>query len=194
MYKEQRKIEESSLHMNNQSFEIKPLATLVDKNSALVDESNGTINSVDDEKTTAQLNLMVHEEEHADDSSAIVDPVTPDLNERSSQALDSNQLNEHEDINESDCNSTDMLSEKRDDLDEAKSIGSKFAVSALGKLTSEVPHDIRDDVTEIKLLKEEVSFVKKKFLLPNFVDSCFLTFLHSILLSLHLLMLSRFLG
>ncbi|KAK9269952.1 hypothetical protein L1049_025525 [Liquidambar formosana] len=156
MYKEHCRNEESPLTMNNESSICNSSTNLENKNSTIVNETKGVV-SINDNKMSAPPTVLVHEEEHAEDSS-VVDPLTSVSDEPSSRAADSNKL-DTEDVRESVCDSSAVLSHEKDGLDGTTSMNCDFAI---GKMAEEVSEDTSHKDKVIKLLKEEIDSLKSR--------------------------------
>ncbi|XP_059641783.1 phospholipase SGR2 isoform X2 [Cornus florida] len=151
MYMEHTENENSSPNIDNQSSERDCV-------------SNPNDNFVVDNGT--EPTLLVHEDEHAEDFSVPSGhPVTSDseIDEPSVIAIDPKQSNGillDEDVLESVSESSDMISHKRNGLNESPSMKSRVTVAESKKISEEVSEC--DEDRAIKLLQKENDFLKAR--------------------------------
>lgn len=156
MYKEHARNEESSPAANNQSSLCDSLTKLEDKDFMVVNETEDRVDHFED-KITSQTDLDAENEEgDAEDSSIIVGPITSDLDELTAKAMDSKQPGGEKDVDELLCDSSDILSQKRDALSETTNMDSGIQIEGLEKMTEDMCEDEGNKNKAIKLLKKEV--------------------------------------
>nr|POF02331.1 hypothetical protein CFP56_31226 [Quercus suber] len=91
---------------------------LEDKDFTVVNETKERADHFED-KITSQTDLDAENDEgDAEDSSIIVGPITSELDELTAKATNSKQLGGEKDVDELLCDSSDILSQKRDALSE----------------------------------------------------------------------------
>ncbi|KAF3950278.1 hypothetical protein CMV_023941 [Castanea mollissima] len=141
MYKEHARNEESSPDVNNQSSLCDSLTKLEDKDFTVVNETEDRVDNFED-KITSQTDLDAENEEgDAEDSSIIVGPITSDLDELTAKAMDSKQPGGEKDVDELLCDSSDILSQKRDALSETTNMDSGIQIEGLEKMTEDMCED-----------------------------------------------------
>ena len=155
MYKEHARNEESSPDVNNQPSLCVSLKKLEDKDFTVVNETEDRVDHFED-KITSQTDLDAENEEgDTEDFSIIVGPITSDLDELNAKAVDSKQPGGEKD-DELLCDSSDILSQKRDALSETTNMDSGIQIEGLEKMTEDMCEDEGDKNKAIKLLKKEV--------------------------------------
>nr|XP_023882469.1 phospholipase SGR2 [Quercus suber]POF22783.1 phospholipase sgr2 [Quercus suber] len=162
MYKDQARNKESSPDVNNQSSLCDSLTKLEDKDFMVVNETEDRVDHFED-KITSQTDLDAENEEgDAEDSSIIVGPITSDLDELTAKAMDSKQPGGEKDVDELLCDSSDILSQKRDALSETMNMDSGIQIEGLEKMTEDMCEDEGNKNKAIKLLKKEIDSLKTK--------------------------------
>uniref|UniRef100_A0A5B7B4E9 Putative phospholipase SGR2 isoform X2 n=1 Tax=Davidia involucrata TaxID=16924 RepID=A0A5B7B4E9_DAVIN len=165
MYKEQIRNENSSPNINSQSSECNFASNPDDRDFVVKNETKGMVGPVDKDNMSAQTTLLLLEEEHAEDSCIPAGPPVisdSDSDEPSAVVVESNKPNcislSAEDVLESIVDCSDMLSHKRDDMNEPASMNSGVPVGDLKKIAEEVSESDKDKT--IRSLKEEINLLK----------------------------------
>ncbi|XP_035544760.1 phospholipase SGR2 isoform X1 [Juglans regia] len=158
MYKEHDRNEESSPDMNNQSSPSNYLTKQEDKKFTVINETQDKVGHFED-KFSARTALLVKEEGDSEDFSTIVGPVTSNLDE-CTKATDSNQQSGQKDFDELPCDSSDILSPKREC--ETTDMSSELLIDDLEKKAEEVCEDTSNEEKTIKLLRQEIDSLKTK--------------------------------
>lgn len=171
MYKEHNRNEESSPDMNNQSSPCDYLTKQEDKNLTVINETQDKVGHFED-KLTAQTALLVKDKGDSEEFSTIVGPITSNLDE-CTKATDSNQPRGQKDFDELPCDSSDILSPKREGLSETTDMSSELLIDGLEKKAVELCEEISNEEKTIKLLRQEVGIYKKANFLRVFLCAPF---------------------
>ena len=114
--------------LSHQSSLCDSLTKLEDKYFTVVNETEDGVDHFED-KISSQTDLDAENEEgDAEDSLIMVGPITSDLDELTAKAMDSKQLGGEKDVDELLCDSSDILSQKRDALSETTNMDSGIQI------------------------------------------------------------------
>lgn len=149
MYKDHPRSEESSLDTKRDTS-----TNLEDSNSNVVKEAKKIVDPVEEVMISARSTL-VHEDGLADDFSTILSPIASELVGAASDS-DFKQMRGKESCHEFVCDSTDVLSQERDHLCEAKEMKLDDPMSGVENTAVEGSEDAGNKEKEINMLKKEV--------------------------------------
>ncbi|XP_068313537.1 phospholipase SGR2-like isoform X4 [Pyrus communis] len=159
MFKEHARDREPSPDIDNQSTYNTP-SNLGDAITFVNNQTDDIMGSIDDGSMNAQPPLLIHEDGNAEDASIVVGCNTSDSNEVVALSVDANQPHGDTFVNESVCQSSDML--KWDGLDETKSINCGVPVVGPEDVVEEVCKETNNKDKVVKLLREAIDALKSK--------------------------------
>ncbi|KAF9661517.1 hypothetical protein SADUNF_Sadunf19G0077100 [Salix dunnii] len=155
MYKEHSRSEESSLDTKRDTS-----TNLEDNNSNVVKEAKKIVDPVE-EVMMSTGSISVHEDGLADDFSTITSPIASELVGAASDS-DFKQMHGKESCHEFVCDSSDVLSQERDHLCEAKEMKLDDPMSGVENRALEGSEDAGNKEKEINMLKKEIETLKAK--------------------------------
>ncbi|KAJ9167294.1 hypothetical protein P3X46_021958 [Hevea brasiliensis] len=160
MYKEHARSDQSSLDMTNQSSVGDSSTNLEGNNPSVLNGAMEKANPVHEERTNEQ-STSVCPDGHASDFPTIPNQLVDDLEELPAIALDSKQKSEKSD-DELGNDSSDMLSQERDQLVEAAGVKCDDHINGFAKMVGEDYNGTSNKDKAIKLLREEIDSLKAK--------------------------------
>lgn len=159
MYKEHARNEESSADMNKQSPTSDSLTNLGDAVSFVCNQTDGMMGSIHGGNLSAQPTLLMHEDGNAEDELNVMGLETSDFNEFNARSMDLKQPQGNKYVHESVCEASNISIQ--DGLDETTSMKCGVPVDGVEKVVEEVCEETSNKDKVVKLLREEVRYIKR---------------------------------
>ncbi|KAL5550907.1 hypothetical protein UlMin_001083 [Ulmus minor] len=165
IYKDHAKDDIYSSEMNKSSSICDSSNNRGDGDSSVTKEIDGLVGPIGEDKNSSLPTVLINEDNaldnNTDDVSTIVDPVTSDFSEFTKGDFNSKE-SDKDDVPESACNSTDMVPDKRDMLEDTSSTNCEVPNDDLGATAEEVCEGTSDKDKAIKILRKEIDSLKVK--------------------------------